>query len=123
MGKTQGGDYEEKRLVLMDRESQERSKPVDLLMAILFDKASKLYRIVESRKLELPPFDNSLVIYRSNPGDAIQRVLKLPAVASKSNLFTISDRSVKSPLISLKQLLVRGQVGWLCVLDPMAGKY
>jgi len=123
VGKTQGGDHEEKRLVLMDRESQEHPEPVNLSMPVLFGKVPKLHRKVESRKLELPPFDNSLVSYRSNLEDTIQRVLNLPAVASKSYLITISDRSVKSLPISLKKLLIRGQVGGLCVRDPMVGKY
>ena len=123
VGRTQGGDHEEKRLVLMDRESQDHPEPVNLPMPVLFGKVPSLHRIVESRKLELPSFDNSLVSYGSNLDDAIQRVLRLPGVASKSYLITISDRSVSSSPTSLKQVLIQGQVGGLCVRDPMAGRY
>lgn len=122
-GITQGGDHEEKRLVLMDRDSQEHSEPVNLSMPILFGEVPKLHRIVQTRKLEQPPFDTSLVSYQSNLEDAIQRVLNLPAVASKSYLITISDRSVKSLSTTFEPLLIRRQVGGLCVRDPMAGKY
>ena len=123
VGRTQGGDHEEKRLALTDRESQEHPEPVNLSMPVLFGKVPQLHRKVESRRLELPPFDNSLVSYGSNLEDTIQRVLNLPAVASKSYLITISDRSVIPSPIPLNKLLIRGQVGGLCVRDPMAGKY
>lgn len=56
-------------------------------------------RIVESRKLHLPRFDNSLRTYLPEVScnildEAINRVLALPAVGSKSFLITIGDRTV-----------------------------
>lgn len=100
VGKTEGSEAdEEKRLVLVDRESNQYPKPIDLPMSILFGKPPKMSRVVESRKLQLPAFSSSLSLYL--PGmlvslmdEAVNRVLTLPAVGSKSFLITIGDRSV-----------------------------
>ena len=99
VGKAEGPMHGEKRLVLMDRESLEYPKPIDLPMSVLFGKPPKMSRVVESRSLQLPSFDSSLASY---PHEfkcdvltvAIHRVLGLPAVGSKSFLITIGDRSV-----------------------------
>lgn len=100
VGQTQGPVKGEKRLVLMDAESKDNPTPIDLPMSVLFGKPPKLSRKVESRKRNLPKFDCSLASYRpqaSNTAltEAIDRVLKLPAVGSKSFLITIGDRSVR----------------------------
>ncbi len=89
----------EKRLVLMDRDSDKHPTPIDLPMSFLFGKPPKMSRIVESRKLHLPRFDNSLRTYLPEVScnildEAISRVLALPAVGSKSFLITIGDRTV-----------------------------
>ncbi|QIX02412.1 hypothetical protein AMS68_007929 [Peltaster fructicola] len=90
----------EKRLILMDRDSQQEPTPIDLPMTILFGKPPKMHRIVDSRKLKLPTFDSSLSTYLPNVaakdvlGNALDRVLKLPSVSSKSFLITIGDRTV-----------------------------
>lgn len=99
VGKTQGEVEEEKRLVLMDRESEEYPKPIDLPMSVLFGKPPKLSRVVESRKLPLPAFDSSLSLYLPEPSsnvldEAVNRVLTFPAIGSKSFLITIGDRTV-----------------------------
>lgn len=99
VGKTQGKEEEEKRLVLMDREPGMYPKPIDLPMSVLFGKPPKISRTVESRKLQLPAFSSSLSLYL--PGtpinmldEAVNRVLALPAVGSKLFLITICDRTV-----------------------------
>jgi phosphoribosylformylglycinamidine synthase len=54
-------------------------------------------RIAASRKRSLPAFDASLTSYDSSTNvlsTAIDRVLTLPSVASKSFLITIGDRTV-----------------------------
>ena len=109
VGKTDGqrGDSRN-RLLLTDRESEEFQQLIDLPMETLFGKPPKLSRVVESRKPFLPAFDTSLAMnlpkMKNNLlEEAIQRVLKLPAVASKSFLITIGDRSVTG-------LVVRDQV-------------
>ncbi|KAJ4293434.1 phosphoribosylformylglycinamidine synthase [Kalmusia sp. IMI 367209] len=108
-----GTATQEQRLVLKDRDSQGTPTPIDLPMPILFGKPPKMSRIVESRKLRLPAFDSSLSMYLpETPKDgllheAVNRVLALPAVGSKSFLITIGDRTV----------------GGLTVRDQMVGKW
>ena len=108
-----GTATKEQRLVLKDRDSKENPTPIDLPMATLFGKPPKMSRIVESRKLRLPAFDSSLSMYiPDTPKDglineAVDRVLTLPAVGSKSFLITIGDRTV----------------GGLTVRDQMVGKW
>jgi len=101
VGRTKGEEAGENRLVLMDRDSKEYPKPIDLPMSVLFGKPPKMTRTVDSRKLELPPFDSSLGLYLSEKDnteglldEAVRRVLTLPAVGSKSFLITIGDRTV-----------------------------
>ena len=101
VGRTDGGKKEESnRLILMDRESKSHPQPIDLPMSVLFGKPPKLSRTVASRRLQLPPFDSSLNLYLPEAPahglfeEAVQRVLALPAVGSKSFLITIGDRTV-----------------------------
>ena len=109
VGKAEGPVNGETRLVLTDRESPEYPKPIDLPMSVLFGKAPKLTRVVESRKLHLPDFDSSLSSYLpefsgSFLDEAISRVLSLPAVGSKSFLITIGYAMITVPF-SLYQIL------------------
>ncbi|KAI4121372.1 MAG: hypothetical protein LQ347_006881, partial [Umbilicaria vellea] len=100
VGKATGRREEQQRLVLMDRESKEYPKPIDLPMSVLFGKPPKMSKVVDSRKLRLPAFDGSLTSYLpETPTDsllseAVNRVLTLPSVGSKSFLITIGDRTV-----------------------------
>jgi phosphoribosylformylglycinamidine synthase len=101
VGRGEGTQDEDKRLVLMDRDSKEYPKPIDLPLSVLFGKPPKMTRKVDSRKLKLPAFDTSLSTYlpedRSSQqlfDEAATRVLSLPAVGSKSFLITIGDRTV-----------------------------
>ena len=100
VGRTKGKKDVEQRLILLDRDSKEFPKPIDLPMSVLFGRPPKMTRVVVTRKLELPPFDSSLRLYLpATPTDhllesAVQRVLALPAVGSKSFLITIGDRTV-----------------------------
>ncbi|KAK2748531.1 hypothetical protein FQN57_000665 [Myotisia sp. PD_48] len=100
VGRGLGQPDEDRRLVLMDRDSKQYPKPIDLPLSVLFGKPPKLTRTVSSRHLRLPAFDSSLQSYLpslSNTeliSEAITRVLHLPAVGSKSFLITIGDRTV-----------------------------
>ena len=99
VGKTQGGADDDKRLILNDRESKDYPKPIDLPMSVLFGKPPKMFKVVESRKLQIPAFESSLSLYLPDSSinildEAINRVLTLPAVGSKSFLITIGDRTV-----------------------------
>ena len=100
VGRGLGQPEEERRLVLLDRDSKEYPKPIDLPLSVLFGKPPKLTRTVSSRKLTLPAFDSSLSSYlpplpsKDLINEAVNRVLTLPAVGSKSFLITIGDRTV-----------------------------
>ncbi|KAK0282600.1 phosphoribosylformylglycinamidine synthase [Friedmanniomyces endolithicus] len=95
-----GKANKEKRLVLTDRDSKDEPTPIDLPMSVLFGKPPKMHRVVDSRRLGLPAFDSTLTSYlpkipsHEALGQAITRVLALPAVGSKSFLITIADRTV-----------------------------
>ena len=65
-------------------------KPVDLPMSVLFGKSPKLHRNVTHLKTEHKALDFSGITIQ----DAVDRVLAFPAVADKSFLIHIGDRSV-----------------------------
>ncbi|KAF2842944.1 phosphoribosylformylglycinamidine synthase [Patellaria atrata CBS 101060] len=110
---TAGRTEQEKRLVVMDRNSKDFPIPIDLPMSVLFGKPPKMTRIVESRHSILPAFDSSISIYLPDIpkselfNEAVNRVLALPSVGSKSFLITIGDRTV----------------GGLTVRDQMVGRW
>ncbi|MDB5814898.1 MAG: Phosphoribosylformylglycinamidine synthase [Rhodocyclales bacterium] len=63
---------------------------VDMEMQVLLGKPPKMTRDVATRQVFLPPFDVTAIDVK----EAALRVLRMPAVASKSFLITIGDRSV-----------------------------
>lgn len=83
-----GEATEAKHLILNDRRFATR--PVDLPMSVLFGKPPKMHRAVETAPPPSAPFAAADI----NPGDAVERVIRHPAVASKSFLITIGDRSI-----------------------------
>lgn len=97
----------ERRLLLTDSrfpQSDSRHFPIDLPLDVLFGKPPRMSR--DSRRL----VEKLSVIADTEGlelGDAIKRVLRFPAVGSKSFLITIGDRSV----------------GGLCSRDPMVGPW
>ena len=66
------------------------NKPVDLPMSVLFGKPPKMHRSVSRIGYEVEDFSAEDI----DLADAVERVLKFPAVASKSFLITIGDRSI-----------------------------
>lgn len=66
------------------------TQPVDLPMSVLFGKPPKMTREFQRETLELPGVELDNLDLR----EALDRVLKLPTVASKSFLITIGDRSI-----------------------------
>jgi phosphoribosylformylglycinamidine synthase len=100
VGQATGTANMEKRLILTDRDSKDHQTVIDLPMSVLFGKPPKLTKEADSRRLTLPSFDKSLSAYLPKVseadllGEAVNRVLKLPAVGSKSFLITIGDRTV-----------------------------
>ncbi len=83
-----GNTTEEKHIELSD--SHFNNNPIDLPMDVLFGKPPKMHRDVQSGCIPLGEFDQSDI----QLNEAVNRVLALPAVGSKSFLITISDRTV-----------------------------
>jgi len=79
------------------------NKPVDVPLDVILGKVPKMIRDVTHVARSLPPLDLSGVTVR----DAAYRVLQFPAVADKTFLVTIGDRTV----------------GGLCSRDPMVGPW
>ena len=100
VGKATGTVHTEKRLLLTDRDSRDHPTAIDLPMSVLFGKPPKMVMEAVSRRLKLPSFDPSLATYLPDLSEAdllseaVNRVMKLPAVGSKSFLITIGDRTV-----------------------------
>jgi phosphoribosylformylglycinamidine synthase len=86
-------------------DSHFNNAPVDLPMSVLFGKAPKMHRDVRSTQPRLEVFSSQTL----SLDDALDRVLQLPCVASKSFLITIGDRSV-SGLIHRDQMVGPWQV-------------
>lgn len=83
-----GEAISEKHITLNDEYFD--NKPVDLPMGLLFGNTPQMHINVKTVKIEQDAFDTSTI----KLGEAIERVLKVPAVASKSFLITIGDRSI-----------------------------
>jgi phosphoribosylformylglycinamidine synthase len=96
-----GAANEDGRLVVSDPHFG--NKPVDVPLDLILGKVPKMTRNVRRIPRALPPLDLSGVVLR----DAVYRVLQLPAVADKTFLVTIGDRTV----------------GGLCARDPMVGPW
>ena len=96
-----GGATAEPRLVVVDRAFG--NEPVDVPLDVILGKPPKMSRGVTRVACALPPLDLAGVTVR----DAAYRVLQFPAVADKTFLVTIGDRTV----------------GGLCSRDPMVGPW
>ena len=98
----------ERRLVVTDAQpsalSPQPSAVIDLPLDVLFGKPPRMQRDAKRRepRIELVPDTTGITV-----DEALQRVLRMPAVGSKSFLVTIGDRSV----------------GGLCSRDPMVGPW
>ncbi len=66
------------------------NKPVDMALDVLLGKPPRMTRDVRRESRVLPPFDLSRIDVR----EAAHRVLRLPAVADKTFLISIGDRTV-----------------------------
>jgi phosphoribosylformylglycinamidine synthase len=83
-----GEATEDKTIKVTDQQFD--NNPVDLPMSVLFGKAPKMHRSAEKLELAGDDFGTQYL----NINEAVIRVLQHPAVASKSFLITIGDRSV-----------------------------
>lgn len=83
-----GEATQERKLVLNDKHFD--NKPIDMPLDILLGKAPKMLRDVTSLKTQGNYLDRKDIGLK----DAVYRVLHLPAVAEKTFLITIGDRTV-----------------------------
>lgn len=98
-----GEATDEKHLLVNDKHFD--AKPVDLPMSVLFGKPPKMHRTADKHQAKTEKFStNNIAI-----ADAVERVLKHPAVASKNFLITIGDRSVTG-MVARDQLVGPWQV-------------
>ncbi|MFB9865959.1 phosphoribosylformylglycinamidine synthase [Vreelandella sulfidaeris] len=81
------------------------TKPVNLPMSVLFGKAPKMQREFERREPEL----SGMMLDNLDLREALDRVLRLPTVASKNFLITIGDRSITG-LVARDQMVGPWQV-------------
>ena len=77
------------------RSSGDQVDPVDLPMATLFGNTPRMQRQAQRRSTGYPPLDLSKI----HIDEAFERVLRLPAVADKTFLITIGDRSVGGQIV------------------------
>jgi phosphoribosylformylglycinamidine synthase len=82
-----------------------RNMPIDLPMNILFGKPPRMHRTAEKQQTSFVALDTAQI----DPLDAVKRVLALPAVASKSFLITIGDRTIGG-LVARDQMVGPWQV-------------
>ncbi|MCF2949982.1 phosphoribosylformylglycinamidine synthase [Paraglaciecola aquimarina] len=78
----------EEHLTLSD--SHFENNPIDMPLDVLLGKTPKMHRDVQSKKLDTPAVDTSVM----ELAEAAERILSLPTVAEKTFLITIGDRSV-----------------------------
>jgi len=80
-------------------------KPVDIPMSVLFGKPPKIHKNAQHVSKNLP----SLALHTIKLADAVEQVLSFPAVADKSFLIHIGDRSVTG-LVARDQMVGPWQI-------------
>ncbi|HAS4563735.1 TPA: phosphoribosylformylglycinamidine synthase [Vibrio cholerae] len=98
-----GEATEERHLTLED--SHFANTPIDMPMDILLGKPPKMHREASTLKVVSPALERSGI----ELNEAVDRVLRLPAVAEKTFLITIGDRSVTG-LVARDQMVGPWQV-------------
>ncbi|GAB5499685.1 MAG: phosphoribosylformylglycinamidine synthase [Pseudohongiellaceae bacterium] len=86
-------------------DSHFNNQPIDLPMDVLFGKPPKMHREAKSAQAKPREFPSKEL----NLATAVERVLSLPAVASKSFLITIGDRTITG-LVARDQMVGPWQV-------------
>ncbi|MCP5423938.1 MAG: phosphoribosylformylglycinamidine synthase [Gammaproteobacteria bacterium] len=91
------------QLILADRHFANR--PVDMPLDVLLGKPPRLLKSVQRERVQGRPLGREAIVLR----EAVERVLRLPAVADKSFLITIGDRTVGG-LVARDQMVGPWQV-------------
>src|ERR1700761_9288815 len=97
--------------------------PIDLPQSLLFGKPPKMQRSFTRTKTEMQQLDLSHITV----SDAVERLLRLPTIASKNFLITIGDRSVggltvQDQMVGPWQVPVADCAVTLRTLDSLAGE-
>jgi phosphoribosylformylglycinamidine synthase len=98
-----GTATEEQHLSLSDTHFD--NKPIDLPMSVLFGKPPKMHRQARALPRKFKAFSTEGLQLQA----ALERVLRLPAVGSKSFLITIGDRSITG-MVAREQMVGPWQV-------------
>lgn len=88
-----GEATEERQLVLED--SAFGNRPINMPLNVLLGKPPKMHRVADHLERIMPPFTTEKI----DLNEAAERVLKFPAVADKSFLITIGDRTITSMVV------------------------
>lgn len=83
-----GEATEEQKLVVNDTVFE--NNPVDMPLNVLLGKPPKMHREVSSRLIPQPGFEPAVL----DLNESVERLLRLPTIASKSFLITIGDRTI-----------------------------
>jgi phosphoribosylformylglycinamidine synthase len=87
------------------RDPEFGNAPVDLPLSVLFGKPPKMTRRFETQSIATEPFPTAGI----DLAEAVDRLLRFPAVASKQFLITIGDRSITG-LVAREQMVGPHQV-------------
>jgi len=87
------------------KDSYFKNTPIDLDMSVLFGSTPKTLKQAKTSDVNEPEFNDTGI----SLADAIERILKLPTVASKNFLITIGDRTVTG-LVARDQMIGPWQV-------------
>ena len=98
-----GEATEEEHLTLHDEHFN--NNPIDLPMGVLLGKTPKMARDVQTANVNGEPLEQSQIQLK----EALHRVLRLPAVAEKTFLITIGDRTVTG-MVARDQMVGSWQV-------------
>jgi phosphoribosylformylglycinamidine synthase len=99
------GTAEKRSHLTLSNDAGAEGNAIDLPLQVLFGKPPKMERAFTRTTIETSPLDlNGVTI-----ADAVERLLRLPAIASKSFLITIGDRSITG-LVAQDQMVGPWQV-------------
>ena len=99
------GTAEKRPHLKLSNDSGTGSDAIDLPLQVLFGKPPRMERAFSRSRIDTTPLNLSGVTI----ADAVERLLRLPAIASKSFLITIGDRSI-SGLVVQDQMVGPWQV-------------
>ncbi|AVJ55257.1 phosphoribosylformylglycinamidine synthase [Idiomarina sp. OT37-5b] len=98
------GEATEELTILLN-DAKFHNQPIDLPLDVLLGKPPKMHRDVQSKKAE----GEALTLDGISPQQAAERLMRLPAIAEKTFLITIGDRTVTG-LVNRDQMVGPWQI-------------